>query len=49
MQLLYQELERTGVSEQMLFKRYKIGSLEEMDREIYDRAIRGLKRAKNAA
>ena len=49
MQLLYQELERTGVSEQVLFKRYQINSMEEMDRDTYDRALRALKRSKKAA
>ena len=49
MRLLYQELERTGVSEQVLFKRYQINSMEEMDRDTYDRALRALKRSKKAA
>lgn len=49
MQLLYQELERTGVSEQSLFKRYQIHSIEEMNRDIYERALSGLKKTRNAA
>lgn len=49
MQELNRELERTGVSIQMLLQRYKITSLEEMDRNIYRRALSGLKRTKSAA
>ena len=48
MQELNRELERTGVSIQMLLQRYKITSLEEMDRNIYRRALSGLRRTKSA-
>lgn len=49
MQELNRELERTGVSIQKLLQRYKITSLEEMDRNIYRRALSGLRRTKSAA
>lgn len=46
---LYQELERTGIPEEMLLKRYRVSSLEEMDKITRKRAINGLKKTKSVA
>lgn len=40
------ELERTGVALDTVLSRYQIGRVEEMTQEIYQSAIRGLKKSK---
>lgn len=49
LQILYGELFRTGVSEAALLQRYGIRSMKDMDRDIYMRALSGLRKTKTAA
>ena len=46
---LYRELERTGVSEQILVKRYGVRSIAEMNAVMRKRALAGLKKTATAA
>lgn len=47
--VLYNELFRTGVSEETLLERYGINSMKEMNRDIYMRALAGLRKTRTAA
>ena len=47
--LLIREMERTGVTEQEVMKRYSLSSLENVDRETYLRILTALKKTKTAA
>ena len=40
------ELERTGVALETVLKRYKLETLEQMTEEIYEKAMKSLKRSK---
>lgn len=46
---LYQEMARTGVTEEKILKRYGVSSLSEMDENVRKRALTGLKRTRTAA
>ena len=46
---LYRELARTGVSEQILVKRYGVSSIAEMNAVMRKRALAGLKKTATAA
>ena len=46
---LYRELARTGVSEQILVKRYGVSSIAEMNAVMRKRALAGLKKTTTAA
>lgn len=48
-QKLRKELERTGVSEDVLCARYGIKQIQEMDEETYKRAMNALKKTKDVA
>ena len=48
-QKLRKELERTGVSEDMLCARYGVKQIQDMNEEIYKRALNALKKTKDVA
>ena len=47
--ILYDELYRTGVTEEALLKRYGLDSMKDMSRDIYMRALSGLRKTRTAA
>ena len=47
--ILYDELYRTGVTEEALLKRYGLDSMKDMNRDIYMRALSGLRKTRTAA
>lgn len=47
--ILYEELYRTGVTEEALLKRYGLDSMKDMSRDIYMRALSGLRKTRTAA
>ncbi|MBR4026305.1 MAG: hypothetical protein IKJ01_01935 [Lachnospiraceae bacterium] len=44
---LAKEIERTGISEEVICRRYKIGSIQEMNEEIFERAMDALRKTKS--
>lgn len=46
---LEEELERTGVTPEMVLERYKLKKIGDMTSDIYEKAIRSLKRTKDKA
>lgn len=49
MRNLRKEMLRTGVTEQVILDRYSLKSMEEMNAEIYERALAGLRKSKSVA
>ena len=44
---LHSEMERTGVTDKDILKRYKLKSMDDMTEEIYDRVMAALEKTKD--